>query len=38
MKQYKSECTGGTCSECGGTIYQSTYADWCDCGHSDHGY
>lgn len=29
---------GGTCSNCGGVIHQSTYADWCDCGESDYSY
>ncbi len=28
----------GTCPNCGSTIYQSTYADFCMCGDSDAGY
>lgn len=30
--------TGGTCTECGGPIYQGILADWCDCGHSNQSY
>lgn len=29
MKIHLNICNGGKC-ECGGTIQQSTYADWCD--------
>jgi len=28
----------GYCPKCGQPIYQSTYADWCECGESDYSY
>ena len=28
----------GTCPNCGSTIYQSTYADFCMCGEQDYSY
>ena len=37
----RENCTGyecGVCPNCGGKIYQSTYADFCKCGEQDYSY
>ncbi len=33
-----SDSTAGTCPNCGNHIQQSTYTDYCPCGHSDCSY